>query len=230
MTLDPNMSNWISMRIYDELSKCCGMLCLDGADRRIYELCMKDFWDYMGYLKRNHQKIEDENPQTNSMVEFRIEQNIFGYTTIHAEIKGVNSKEVDEFVHMFVQQWWKKYHERTKIVFKVDEKLQRLMDMKAPFDFTETERQEILGILTDHYIKYGEICCPSILADQLFKRTVEADTRKTWTVNDKINLIAQLKREVKEISYTHGPLIFIKPDKQFFLKEWRNDGTNNKIV
>lgn len=229
MTLDPNMSGWISMKIYDELSKCCGMLCLDGADRRIYELCMKDFWDYMGYLKRNHIKVENEDLQNQPIIEFQIQQDAFGYTRIHTEIKGINSKEVDEFVHMYVQQWWKKYHERTKIVFNVDEKLQLLMDMKPSCDFTEIECREILGTLTDHYIKYGEICCPSILADQLFKRTVKADTRKTWTVSDKINLIAQLKREAKQISYTHGTLIFIKPDKQFFLREWR-DSNANRVV
>jgi hypothetical protein len=48
-------------------------------------------------------------------------------------------------------------------------------------------------------------------------------------MSDKINLIAQLKREAKQISYTHGTLIFIKPDKQFFLREWR-DSNANRVV
>jgi hypothetical protein len=163
-------------------------------------------------------------------MEIRVTQDMFGFQTFHTEIKGIDTKEVDEFVHMWVQSWWKKYHERCKIVFKLDKEPPHLMGViELQAHFTDQETKETLEMLTDTYIKYGEICCPSILADQLFRRTVQASGRKDWKSEDKINLIIQMQKEARHMSYLHGALIFIRPDRNFFLREWRNDGAN-KII
>jgi hypothetical protein len=79
-------------------------------------------------------------------------------------------------------------------------------------------------------IKYGEISCTQILADNLLKKAI--DDMRGKELQDKIGLISKLQRQVKEISYTHGPLVFIKPDENYFkLREWRDDNfAGNKII
>jgi hypothetical protein len=84
--------------------------------------------------------------------------------------------------------------------------------------------------MTDKLIQYGEICCSSILAEALFKKDIQASQKTEWTTQEKINLISRLQREAREITFTHGVLVFIKPDRSYGLREWRDSGNANKII
>lgn len=230
MALNADMSSFVNLKIFDELAKCCDAMNLNGADRKVYEMCMDDFWHYIGFLQRNYVKVEEENLTNPSIMEFHINQYV-GVISFRTYMSGQESKDIDEFVHMFVQRWWRKYHERCKIVFNTErEPLKTLGEFPVKQNFTQREQNEICEVVTDAYIKNGEICCSSILADQMFKRTVESSRKKVWKPEDKINLVSQLTREAKYISYTHGTLIFIKAGKDFYAREWRDDENSNKIV
>lgn len=229
MALDPNLSYWISMIVFDELQKCCDMMNLQGEDRKVYEFCMADFRDYVSYIEENFPKSGDAEPLFAEDENFAIVRMLFGSQGIMmANLEG--TKEIIEFVHVWVQWWWRKYQERTKIVFN---ELPQKFNSNIVVDFsqfTTDERYDIVRATINALIKYGEICCPSILADALFKKTIQASQRKEWRIEDKVNLIAVLQRDARQMAYTHGTLLFIKPDKTYGIREWRNYGQGNKII
>jgi hypothetical protein len=143
------------------------------------------------------------------------------------------TKEITEFVDMWVKMWWKKWVERTKIIMSPDQMPKHTISLSGGVplgSFTPEERDELLGVTIMRFIQYGEICCTQILGENLVKKAIEEMRGKE--LKDKLALISKLQRQAKEISYVHGPLVFIKPDENYFkLREWRDDNfAGNKII
>jgi hypothetical protein len=95
--------------------------------------------------------------------------------------------------------------------------------------FSLQEKEEMVIAMMDTFIQNGEFCMPRLLAENLLVRTLGQSEKPLWNPQDKINLMTTLKREAKAISYTHGVLMFIKPNMQHFLREWRSDGSSNIV-
>jgi hypothetical protein len=206
---------------------------LNGEDRKVYEICMQDFRNYLLYLERNHQKLDNSSsPELvlngeviGEVISISITNRLFG---LHQDLGS--TKEITEFIHWWMQWWWRKWQQRTQVVFKPS---QHQFNVSLPLEsnpFTAKERDEFLQIMTDKLIQYGEICCSSILAEALFKKDIQASQKTEWTTQEKINLISRLQREAREITFTHGVLVFIKPDRSYGLREWRDSGNANKII
>jgi hypothetical protein len=231
MALDPNMSVWIGLIVTEELQECCKMLQLSGDDRKVFEMCMKDFWDFVGYLQRNHIKVETEPDLLldGKVIGSVIEIHITEYGLVQSTTNS--TQEVAEFIHMFVQSWWKKYHQRIKIVFDMPKQATQVGIGAGLSAFGTQEWKEMVEAVTDKFVQYGEICGPSILAESLLRTTVLKGSKNVWKLEDKINLMTNAMTEAKHMAYLHGPLIFIKPDKRFFtrLREWR-DSDASKII
>jgi hypothetical protein len=230
MALDPNMMQWISMLVYDELQKCCEELSLNGEDRKLYDICLVDLRNYLSYLDRNCQKLESESPELKiereelgDILSVVITNRLYG---LHDDMKS--TIEVKEFIHWWVKWWFKKWQERTQVIFK-DQPSKFNVDSIVPNPFNGVERDELMQATRDKLIQCGEICCSSILAEAVFKKDMQASDKRDWSIQDKINLVSRLQREAREMSYTHGVLVFIKPDKRYGLREWRDDNAN-KIV
>lgn len=238
MTLNPNMMQWVSMLIYDELQKNCGMLSLNGEDRKIYTICMEDFRNYIAYLDRHHPiESKPQASQPSNEVSFITEERanniIDEFLTImitnrlyglHTDLE--NTREITEFVHSWVKVWFKKWQQRTKIVFK---EIPKMLNGDLPLNsnqFSKEEYDDLKQAVTDKLIQYGEICCSDILADALLKKDIQASQKKEWSMQDKLNLIPRVQREAREMSYTHGPLVFIRPNKGYGLREWRDDNAS----
>jgi hypothetical protein len=76
MALNPDMSNWVNLKIFEELAKCCDAMNLNGADRKVYEMCRNDFWSYIKFLETNYMKVESVNVGIPRVMEFHINQNL----------------------------------------------------------------------------------------------------------------------------------------------------------
>jgi hypothetical protein len=242
MTLSPDMTFWINTLIFNELDKICPSLSLNGEDRKVYEICIQDFRNYIGYLERNHQKLDESENQElkihqgeHSFAEVRdledvlsilITNRLYG---LHEDLQG--TKEIAEFIHVWVQWWWRKWQERTKILFNEKDIPVHITGtaLNLSMIFTPEEYKELMQTVTDKLIQYGEICCGEIIADGLLKKDIQTNQKTEWSVQDKIQFIPRVQREAREMSFTHGPLVFIKPKKGYGLREWRDDGAN-KIV
>lgn len=195
---------------------------LNGADHKLLKMCITDFWDYVGYLQRGSLKLEEDKPQQPRMVFINI---IGGKAQV--TVNDPVAKEVAEFIEGWVGLWWKKYLQRIKLTFE-DKPIDKLGVAGAAImkrNFNDAEQREILMHITDSFIKWGELCCPKILAQSLFRRVLGRTQRKKWTVGNKINFLSALRGEAKRVAYVHGPLIFIRPDKSFYrLREYRDSG------
>lgn len=232
MALSADMRFWINALIFNNLDDICPLLSLTGEDRKVYEICIEDFKNYVDYLDRNHIRVDKQvSPDFLPSQQAVIEEIISIITKNSGFIQNLqDTKEVEEFVHSWVRLWWKKWQYRTKIVFKQEPHMINVDAHLTSNDFTGEEINELTCIVIDKLIQYGEICCANIIANALIKKDIQAAQKSEWTTQDKLNLIPRLQREAKEMSYTHGPLVFIKANKEYGLREWRDDGTTNKIV
>lgn len=232
MALSADMTFWINSLIFNRLANICPDLSLNGEDRKVYEICMKDFRDFANYLERNHPKVDEglpieDYPQTvmEEIVSFVID-NISGLPqTLRS------TQEITEFINMWVKWWWRKWQERTKIILNEKDlpKSATVNISTLASTFTPEEHKGVIVAVADKLIQYGEICCVFIMADALFIKAFEDANKKEWTLQDKLNLISKLQRTAKEVAYTHGPLVFLRPDNYFKFREWRSDGAN-KII
>jgi len=236
MTLNADMSFWVNTLIFNKLDEICPSLSLNGEDRKVYDICKQDFANYIKYLDGNHLRMEN-SPLFNSEPMSPIDEMI---SIMINETGGLvqnleNTKEMAEFVDMWVRWWMRKWTQRTKIIFNSkDLPPESLKSMSfTPNMFTSEEHEDCMRALIDKLIQYGEICCTKIMADALFKKGLDAANiinRREWTLQDKLNLLSKLQREARQMSYTHGPLVFIRPDYNYYkLREWRDDGANRII-
>jgi hypothetical protein len=130
------------------------------------------------------------------------------------------------YVKQFVHMWWKKWMERVKITFTQPKNAVDAMQAPQPEQFTPQERHEILNGVINQLFKLGECCCPSLMANNLFTMYLKQNGNKQWTLAEKINLRTTLIKQAKQMAYTSGPLIWMRPNIKKLntnLGEFRND-------
>jgi hypothetical protein len=228
MAITPDMTFWINTLVLNKLKDVCSSLDLNGSDRKVYDVCIRDLRNYMVYLQRNYLKIEEDpqNMLTNPFISMAITENGVLYQNLQT------TKEVAEFIDMWVKMWWKKWLERTKIIISNDQLPKNSLHIggggSPSVTLSPEETDELLGVTIMKLIQFGEICCTQIIAENLLKKAVE--DLKGKELPDKLRLISKLQRQAKDISYVHGTLVFIKPDENYFkLREWRDGFTGNRI-
>lgn len=213
---------WINLLIMDGLKQIEPSLDLQKADRKLLQICCADFRNYSDYLEKT--SVDSEGSMPSGVA---VEINL---ATGDCYVEGTEwSKEVVEFIQMWIKGWWKKYKERVQVMivqsprFKPSKTRQKGTIMMR--EFSEEEIGDITKAVVQTLIKSGEICCTEILADNLFKSILGRHSGKVkWTSEKKLNFMASVIREAKRMSRTHGPLVFIKPDKKYYeLREFRDD-------
>jgi len=200
------MMSWTDILIQETLQELEPTLDLNGVDIRLYQICLEDFKSYLKWL------IKESKKNGNGINTF----------------SGEESKEACEFIKIWVGLWWKKYKERVKLQLQSPIPPDNLLLQGINYlkFFTIEEQVGIVEMVTEEFIKNGEICCSKILADSLFKRILgRYSPSKVWTKADKINLVTQLKGEARRIARVHGCLVFIRIDKRYYrLREFRDNG------
>jgi hypothetical protein len=221
-----NARDFAMMIIADELTKIEPSLNLGGSDEMLLQLCYKDYIEYYRWLTCNTLQIASDKPDENDIVSGVLKDSI-------KEI--IVEGSIDDMVTAivtFVRMWWKKYKERVKLILETPKSDVLSMKGKGIMGslLSIQEKEEMITAMMDTFIQNGEICMPRLLAENLLLRTLGQSEKPFWNPQDKINLMTTLKREAKTISYVHGVLMFIKPNMQHFLREWRDEWDGNKIV
>lgn len=215
--------SWTNLLIMGELKKIEPSLDLQGGDHKLLRICCDDFKNYSDYLEVTSVNSEGIMP---SGVAVEMDLATGDY---HVEETEETAKIV-EFLMIWVKGWWKKYKIRVQVTIVESPRCKpsktRQKGTMMMSKFSEDEINDIKKAIVQTLIKSGEICCTDILADSLFKSVLGRYSEKVveWTQEKKLNFMASVLREAKRVSYTHGPLIFIKPDKKCYeLREFRDD-------
>lgn len=211
----------------DELLKLCPTLDFAKDDVNVFKMCMGDMQDYTDFLHENYVEVEPESQDVlhNGAVIGSVMDDDFSFSLGIPMYKNI-ADDIEGFTRMFTRLWWKKYQSRVKIVFELPP---HATDANAPIDapaFTPEETKDIIKSIRRKFMQCGEICCTQPMANNLLAVQIKNARRKEWQLQDKINLRTTLVRIAKEVSYSHGVLLFIKPNikgTKSSMNEFRND-------
>jgi len=222
----PQRKPWTHEVVKEELLKLCPTLELDKQDVDVIGFCVHDMLSYMDFLHVSYPEIPTK---TMDVYENGMCIGELINMTLDKDGNVVPSEAVEElvsFIKCFVGMWWKKYQIRVKITFTLPKDSFDSSNPPTMPQFTEEERTEITSAIKNVLLRYGEICCPEIIAISMLASYIRHNPKKEWSVEAKLNLRTALTRQGKQMAYFSGPLIFMKPNLKKInsaLGEFRND-------
>ncbi len=210
--IDMGFEQFASRLIRDELMKLCPQLDLNGIDAIILNNCIQDFRLFMEFLRRYH-----NSPSTII---------IFKMGPVTLKWFSAPTKDIIDFVPIWVRQWWRQYKERVKIILqkpkksKIFEKGEQVLK-----HFTKAEKQDIIKMMQMKFIKNGVIIFLNPLSEVILTSVLGRVRRKNWTKEAKIQIIYRILQECERVARTSGPILFIHPTSKYFAREWRDRGS-----
>lgn len=206
--LGRNIMNFIELLLSQCLKDHNPLLDLQGSDRRVLQIACEDL---MNFLKVHWELIGRENGDYDLL------------ERVHKYFEE-NSEEFSKFVGMWAGLWIKKWNERVKLLIGNDDtpqwsKVNRRLSSAEPLWRQLKRRGEMKDILVESLIRNGEICGTAIMAENLLKLELGSHEEKHSWRNDRettLNLVNSAMRKARELSYSKGPLIFVKIDKKYF--------------
>ena len=199
--------NFIEVMLTESLRNRNPQLDLQGADRRVLEIAHEDL---MNFLRMHWRLMGTES------AECELVEKLYHY---HQE----EPKELEEFVNVWTGLWISKWNERVKLLIGQEDssawqKVNKKICDAEPVWKTLPNKREIEDIVVESLIRNGEICGTSILAENLIKMELGAETEKLDVNKDEdvLNLVNGTLRRARGLSRSKGPLIFVRLDKRFF--------------
>lgn len=200
--------NFLELMLSQCLKDHNPMLDLQDSDRRVLQIACEDL---VNFLKVHWRLIGQENGDYDLIEK------------VHKYFED-NSEEFSEFVNIWAGLWIKKWNERVKLLIGNNASHQwskvnnRLKDAELLWRQLK-RRGEVTDVLVESLIRNGEICGTSIMAENLLKLELGASEEKhDWKSEQEklLNLVNTTLRKARQLSYSKGPLIFVKIDKKYF--------------
>jgi hypothetical protein len=198
-----------------------------GADYMIYNVCCDDILMFLKYLKRNNMETDKEFTEYFARFVLNTSLDDKYYHEFTPDQFEKYKVDANEFAKMLVNEWWKKYLVRTKVVFKNNKEAQvSLASMKA-IDlhsiFTPEEWDEISEYIQEILFRNGERCFIRILIENVAKSYLKTNNKVSFSHNDKVQFMEKLGTEAKRMCYVTGVLVWMFPNYNARVREWRND-------
>lgn len=200
--------NFLELLLSQCLKERNPLLDLQGSDRRVLQIACEDL---VNFLKFHWQLMDRE----------------YGDYDLIDKIQRYyenNSEEFSQFVSIWAGLWIKKWNERVKLLIgnngysqwsRVNKKLRN-----AETSWRKMKRRdELKNIIVQSLIRNGEICGTSIMSENLLKLELEPQKKKSSKTNEAeklLNLVNTTLRKARQLSYSRGPLIFVKIDRKYF--------------
>ena len=200
--------NFLELLVSQCLTAHNPLLDPQGSDRRVLQIACEDL---MNFLKFHWQLIGQENG------DYDLIDKVQGY------FEG-NSEEFSQFVGIWAGLWIKKWNERVKLLIGSDTSQQwsnvnkRLKNAESLWRQLK-KRGELQDVLVESLIRNGEICGTAIMAENLLKLEIGASKEKhNWRSEPEklLRIVNTTLRKARQLSYSKGPLIFVKIDKKYF--------------
>ena len=179
-----------------------------GSDRRVLQIACEDL---MNFLKFHWGLIGQENS------DYDLIEKVHKYF-------DENSEEFSEFASIWTGLWIKKWNERVKLLIGEDgsqqwSKVNRQLSNAESTWKQLKNRGEMKDILVESLIRNGEICGTAIMAENLLKLELGACEEQSRSMNEDeklLNVVNNTLRKARQMSYSKGPLIFVKIDRKYF--------------
>ena len=198
--------NFIETMLSKKIEEAEPSLNLQGADRKVLQVAIQDFTNYLNFNSNYENKETNILDQARQMEQLREEDSI----------------EFDSFLSVWSSMWLKKWKQRINLLIgkqsaketsKNPEK-----DTKDESLWTKLEcKEEIIGIVVSALIKNAEICGTRVIAENIVK--METCKRSSQNINSKEQVLKILNNalcKAREITQVTGPLIAIKVDKRYY--------------
>lgn len=199
----------------------------NGADYILYRVCCEDISMFLQYLRRNNMETDKDFTEyfARFILSTSLEDEVFHqFTPSQTEKYRIQSVE---FARMLVNEWWKKYLVRTKVVFKTNKEAQEAMEKNKAMDlnslFTREEWNEISEYIQEILFRNGERCFIKILIETTAKNYIRGSGKMALSQNDKVQFMKSIGSEAKRMCYTTGVLVWMFPNYNARVREWRQD-------
>ena len=177
-----------------------------GADRKVLQVAVQDFTNYLNFYSNLENK----------------ETNILNQTKQIEQLQKEEPTEFDSALAVWSSIWLRKWKERVNLsIGKQSAKEQTKVaenDSKAEATWTKLEcKEEIIRIVASALIKNAEICGTQIIAENIVK--TETCKNSSQDINSKEQVLKILNnslRTARETTQKTGPLIAIMVDKRYY--------------
>jgi hypothetical protein len=199
--------NFVEIMIGEKLADADPALDVVGSDRKVLQVAYQDFTNYLKF----HWGLVGKEASNCEVVE-KLE-------TLFRK----NTDELDTFLAIWVNMWFKKWKQRVKILIgnqnasKWSKITKNIVDAEPLWHKLE-HKMELQEVVVATLIKNGEICGTDILAENLLK--MELGEKNIQSIKDEkervFTTLNNTLRKAREMAQSNGPLIFVKVDKGYY--------------
>ena len=198
--------NFIETMLSKKIKEAEPTLDLQGADRKVLQVAIQDFTNYLNF------KSNFENKETNIIDQVRQME----------QYQKEEPAEFDSFLAVWSSIWLRKWKERVNLnIGKQNAKeTSRALenDSKAESLWTKLEcKEEIIGIVVSALIKNAEICGTRVIAENIVKtETCKSSSQDINSKEQVLKILNNVLRRARETAQRTGPLIAIMVDKRYY--------------
>jgi hypothetical protein len=222
----------VDVVIRKRLMELCPHLRLDGFDRLVWGWCGEDMFLYLQYLKEYREEFAGHIRYMEVYYFGKILVGLQGLFNIQIMAQEYDA-EVNEWMNMWIGLWWKKFQQRVKL--NLEPKKKRMLKTEKEGNkgrsiwnnkLNQKEREHIFKSSIKTLFENGEIVRPEVIARHNInlRLSQKMKDKKEWKAEDSINFAKSLRDNLKHLSHTHGPLLFVFPSKRAYMAEWRENG------
>ena len=198
--------NFTESMLLKKIEEAEPSLDLQGADRKVLQIAIQDFNNYLNFSSNFENK----------------ETNILDQTRRIEQLREEDSVEFDSFLSVWSGIWLKKWKQRINLLIGK----QRAKDTSKTFGNTSKDeslwtklkcKEEIIKIVVSALIRNAEICGTQVIAENIVKIvTCKISSQDINSKEQVLRILNNALRRASEIAQTTGPLIAIKVDKRYY--------------
>jgi len=206
--LEETSMNFVELMLSQCLKDRNPLLDLQGSDKRVLQIACEDLMNFLKF----HWGLIGKEYGDYDLVE-----------RIHKYFED-NSEEFSEFLRIWSGLWMNKWGKRVKLLIGNEgssqwSKVNRKLKSSEVLWKQLARREEMKDMLVESLIRNGEICGTTIMAENLLKLELESSKEQDkWKSEQErvLGIVNVTLRKARQLSYSKGPLIFVRIDKKYF--------------
>ena len=198
--------NFIETMLSRKIKEAESTLDLQGADRKVLQVAIQDFTNYLNF------NSNFENKETNIIDQVREME----------QLQKEQPDEFDSFLAVWSGIWLRKWKERVNLNIGKQSANETCgapeNDFKGESLWAKLEcKEEIIGIVVSELIKNAEICGTRVIAENIVKtETCKSSSQDIDSKEHVLKILNNALRRARETAQRTGPLIAIKVDKRYY--------------